>query len=166
MSAIEPGRPPRNYRPAIYFLYLIIVIGLLGGAYYVWPRFESQRPQITFAPDSDVMGLAPMVMSSTDQGTGLKSVTATLTSRGSEHELASEQYAQPVAEKKITVALSSRLRGQGRTRGPARQRAGPFVVESPAWQRSRDRKNITIDITPPTLELFADDRYINFGGVG
>jgi hypothetical protein len=26
-------------------------------------------------------------------------------------------------------------------------------------------KNITIDITPPTLELIADDRYVNFGGV-
>jgi murein DD-endopeptidase MepM/ murein hydrolase activator NlpD len=28
------------------------------------------------------------------------------------------------------------------------------------------QKNITIDITPPSLELIADDRYINFGGVG
>ena len=27
-------------------------------------------------------------------------------------------------------------------------------------------KNVTIDITPPTLELVADDRYVNFGGVG
>ena len=27
-------------------------------------------------------------------------------------------------------------------------------------------KNITIDITPPTLDLVADDRYVNFGGVG
>jgi murein DD-endopeptidase MepM/ murein hydrolase activator NlpD len=27
-------------------------------------------------------------------------------------------------------------------------------------------KNITIDTTPPTLELIADDRYVNFGGVG
>src|SRR6185295_1466048 len=28
------------------------------------------------------------------------------------------------------------------------------------------QKNVTIDLTPPTLELIADDRYINFGGVG
>jgi hypothetical protein len=27
-------------------------------------------------------------------------------------------------------------------------------------------KKLTIDITPPTLELIADDRYVNFGGVG
>src|SRR5919198_1364778 len=28
------------------------------------------------------------------------------------------------------------------------------------------QKNVTIDITPPTLELIADDPYINFGGAG
>jgi hypothetical protein len=27
-------------------------------------------------------------------------------------------------------------------------------------------KNLTIDLTPPVLELIADDRYVNFGGVG
>jgi len=27
-------------------------------------------------------------------------------------------------------------------------------------------KNVTIDTTPPVLELIADDRYVNFGGVG
>ena len=27
-------------------------------------------------------------------------------------------------------------------------------------------KKLTIDVTPPTLELIADDRYVNFGGVG
>ena len=78
MSAFEPGRPPRNYRPAIIFLYLIIIIGLLGGAYYAVPRFEWERPQITFTSDSDVLGLAPLVIVVSDQGTGLKSVTATL----------------------------------------------------------------------------------------
>jgi murein DD-endopeptidase MepM/ murein hydrolase activator NlpD len=28
------------------------------------------------------------------------------------------------------------------------------------------QKQMTIDLTPPTVELIADDRYINFGGVG
>jgi len=167
MSAFEPGRPPRNYRPAIIFLYLIIIIGLLGGAYYAVPRFEWERPQITFTSDSDVLGLAPLVIVVSDQGTGLRSVTATLSSGGSEHTLASEEYAQPVTEKKITVALSSRLTGV---------KEGPAVLHVSARDRSLwnvfrgnetvIRKNVTIDITPPTLELFADDRYINFGGVG
>ena len=167
MSASELGKPPRNYRPAIIFLYLIIIIGLLGGAYYVGPRFEWQPPQIKLTPDSDVLGLAPLAIVVTDQGTGLKSVTATLSSGGSEHALASEQYAQPVTEKTITVALSSRLTGV---------KEGPAVLRVSARDRSLwnflrgnetvIQKNVTIDVTPPTLELIADDRYINFGGVG
>jgi len=28
------------------------------------------------------------------------------------------------------------------------------------------QKNLTIDVTPPTIDLVADDRYVNFGGVG
>jgi hypothetical protein len=28
------------------------------------------------------------------------------------------------------------------------------------------QKQITIDVTPPTIDLVADDRYVNFGGVG
>ena len=167
MSAFEPGNPPRNYRPATKFLYLIIIIGLLGGAYYAWPRFESQGPQIKFMPDSDVLGPAPLVIAVTDQGTGLKSVTATLSSGGTEHALASEDYAQAVTEKEITVALSSRLTGV--KEGPAVLRVS--ARDRSLWNYFRGnetviQKNVTIDITPPTLELFADDRYINFGGVG
>lgn len=167
MSAFEPGRPPRNYRPATKFLYVIIIIGLLGGAYYVWPRFEREGPQIKLTPDSDVLGLAPLVIAVTDQGTGLKSVTATLSSGGSEHALASEQYAQPVTEKEITVALSSRLTGV--KEGPAVLRVS--ARDHSLWNYLRGNetvieKNVTIDITPPTLELIADDRYVNFGGVG
>src|SRR5471032_728038 len=110
MSTLESDKP-RKKLPAIIFVFLIIIVGLLGGAYYLGPRFEREAPQIKFTPDSDVLGLAPMEISVTDQGTGLKSVTATLSAGGSEHTLASEQYAQPVAEKKITVALSSKLAG-------------------------------------------------------
>jgi len=167
MSAFEPGKSPSNYRPAIILLYLIIVIGLLGGAYYAGPRFEWQRPQITFTPDTDVLGPAPQVIVVSDDGTGLKSVTVTLSSGGSEHVLASEEYAQPVTEKKITVALSSRLAGV--KEGPAVLRVS--ARDSSLWNFFRGnettiQKTFTIDITPPTLELVADDRYVNFGGVG
>ncbi|HKA41315.1 MAG TPA: M23 family metallopeptidase [Burkholderiales bacterium] len=117
-------------------------------------------------PDADVLGTAPMEIVVTDQGAGLKSVTATLSSGGTEHTLAAEQYAQPVGEKKITV-LASKLKGV--KEGPAVLRVsardhswwGYFNGNETAFQ-----KNFTIDITPPTVELIADDRYVNFGGVG
>lgn len=166
MSAFESDRPRRKF-PAIIFLLVIILIGLLAGAYYLRPRFESEAPQIRFTPDSEVLGLAPMEIVVTDQGAGLKSVTATLSAGGSEHTLASEQYAQPVAEKKITVALSSKLAGV--KEGPAVLRVS--ARDGSLWHFFRGneiviQKNLTIDITPPAVELIADDRYVNFGGVG
>ena len=166
MSTLESGRTGKRLAPII-FLILIIVSGLLGGAYYLAPRFEREAPQIRFTPDYDVLGLAPLEIGVTDPGTGLKSITATLSAGGSEHPLASEQYAQPVAEKKITFALSAKLTGI--KEGPAVLRVS--ARDDSLWNYFHGnetvvQKNFTIDITPPTLELIADDRYINFGGVG
>ena len=166
MSTFESGTPLRNYRATLSIV-LIIIVGLVGGVYYLWPRFEREPPQIRLTPDADVLGVAPLEIVVSDQGAGLKLVTATLTSGGAEHTLASEQYAEPVTEKKITVVLSSKLTGL---------KEGPAVLRVTArdrslWNAFRGnetviQKNVTIDITPPTLELVADDRYVNFGGVG
>ena len=166
MSTFESGTPSRSYR-AILSIVLIIIVGLLGGAYYLRPRFEWEPPQIKLIPDSDVLGVAPMEIVVSDQGAGLKSVTATLASGGAEHTLASEQYAEPVTGKKITVGLSSKLAGV--KEGPAVLRVS--ARDRSLWNSFRGnetviQKNVTIDITPPTLELVADDRYVNFGGVG
>jgi len=101
-----------------------------------------------------------------DEGAGLKSVTATLSAGGSEHALVSEQYAQPVKEKKFTVT-SSKLAGL--KEGPAVLRIS--ARDASLWNLFRGNetvieKKLAIDITPPTVELIADDRYVNFGGVG
>lgn len=162
LASDGPGKRP----PAIVFLFLIIIIVLLAGAYFLAPRFEWQAPQVKF-PDSDVFGVAPMEIDVTDQGAGLKSVTATLLAGGAEHALFSEQYAQPVAGKKITVALLSKLAGV--KEGPAVLRVS--ARDGSLWNLFRGNetvieKNIIIDMTAPTVELIADDRYVNFGGVG
>src|SRR5437879_3365944 len=105
MPAFESARSRRKL-PAVLLLLLIVVAALVAGAYYLRPRFESEPPQIRITPDSDVVGLAPVEVTVTDEGAGLKSVTATLSAGGTEQALASEQYAQPVREKKIALALS------------------------------------------------------------
>lgn len=165
MSAFE-SRTPRPYRAILLVLFSIVVIGLLAGAWYLSPRFEREAPQIRLTPDADVLGQAPMEIIVSDRGTGLKSVTATLASGGPEQTLSAEQYAEPVGEKKITV-VASQLKGV---------KEGPAVLRVTARDRSWwhyfsgnetvIQKNLTIDVSPPTVELIADDRYVNFGGVG
>ena len=167
MSALEIGRPKRRLVPGVGFFAVLLVILLAVGGYFVIPRFEWHKPQIAITPDTDTIGLSPLEISVTERGSGLKSFAATLNSGGTEYPLASEQYDQPVMQKKFPVALSAKLTGL---------KEGPAVLRVTARDRSLwgffrgnetiVQKNVTIDITPPTLELIADDRYVNFGGVG
>ena len=69
-------------------------------------RFEADPPQVTLSSAADAVGLAPLELNVTDKGSGLKSVTVTLSQGGTDHALAAEQFSQPVPEKKITVALA------------------------------------------------------------
>ena len=166
MSTFESDRPQKKRLPAIVFVLLIVAAALLGGAYYLWPRLERDAPQVTLTPDSNVLGRAPMEIVVTDQGAGLKSVTVTLKAGDSEQTLAAEQYAQPVKEKKFTVAVSKLA---GIKEGPAVLRVS--ARDGSLWKFFRGnetvlQKELTIDITPPTIALIADDRYVTFGGVG
>jgi len=165
MSTFETER--RTKHRAIIFVSLIVIVGLLGTAYYLAPRFEREAPKIKLSRDSDVLGLAPLEIVVTDHGAGLKSVTASLSSGGSEHMLSSEQYSRPMTEKKITVAMSPKLSGV--KEGPAVLRVSARDGSLGNFFRGNEtvfEKNLTIDVTPPTLELIADDRYVNFGGTG
>jgi murein DD-endopeptidase MepM/ murein hydrolase activator NlpD len=162
MSTFDSSRP-RSKFPLLVVLLVIVVAAVVGGGLYLRPRFESDPPQITFSPNVDVVGLAPLEIQVTDKGTGLKSVTATLSQGGPEQSLAAEQFAQPVPEKKISLALA---KVPGVKEGPAVLRVTARDNSLFKGNETVLEKKITIDITPPTIELIADDRYINFGGVG
>jgi murein DD-endopeptidase MepM/ murein hydrolase activator NlpD len=157
---------PRGAAGVLVVILLVIVAGLGGAAWYFSSRFESEAPKVAFRPDTDVIGTAPLEISISDQGTGLKSIVVTLVAGGAEVPLASEQFAQPVPEKSVSVALA---RVSGVKEGPATLKV--VARDASLWNMFKGnevvlQKQITIDVTPPTLELIADDRYINFGGVG
>ena len=165
MSTLDSENRGRKL-PASVIILLLVVAGLAAAAYYLAPRFEREAPQITL-PQADALGLAPMELVVADRGAGLKSVSATLSMGGTELTLASEQYAQPLAEKKIALALPEKLAGV--KEGPAVLRVS--ARDASLWNFFKGnetlvQKNLTIDLTPPTIELVADDRYVNFGGVG
>ncbi len=165
MSAFESGTPARSKRIALV-LFSIVIIGFLAVAWYLWPRFERQTPQTRFSTEADVLGLAPIEIVVSDPGTGLKSVTVTLESGGSEQTITADQHAQPVPEQKIQLSLA-KLKGI---------KEGPAILKVTARDRSWwnwfkgneavHQKGYTIDVTPPSIDLVADDRYVSFGGVG
>jgi len=164
MSTLSSDRP-RSKAPVVVVLLLVVAV-LGAGAWYLRPRFEADPPQISLSPNADVVGVAPLELQVTDKGTGLKSIIATLSQGGTDHTLASEQFSQPVSEKKITVAVAKM---PGVKEGPAVLRI--TARDASLWHLFKGNEtvlenNVTIDITPPTLDLIADDRYVNFGGVG
>ena len=162
MSTFSADRP-RSKRPLLLVLLLIVVTAVAVGAVYLWPRFESAPPQIAVSPDADVLGVAPLEIRVTDPGTGLRSVTATLSQGGAEVSLAAEQFAQPAKEQKIELVLA---KVAGVKEGPAVLRIAARDASLFGGNEAVLEKSVTIDVTPPTVELVADDRYVNFGGVG
>jgi murein DD-endopeptidase MepM/ murein hydrolase activator NlpD len=166
MTALELGRPPRRSNVLRNIIVVILLAGILGGGYVLIPKFEWHKPQVKIVPDTDTIGLAAVEIEINERGTGLKSVAVTLAVGGTEQSLFAEQYDPPVTQAKVTVS-SSKLTGL---------KEGPAVFRVSARDRSwwnflrgnqtLIEKNVTIDITPPTVELVADDAYVNFGGCG
>ena len=166
MAAFESDRPRRGL-PVLVFLFVLVIGGIAAAIYFLRPRFESDPPQITLSPNTDALGAASTVdINIIDRGIGLKSVRATLTMGGAEQTIASEELARPQAERKITLNVAKL---SGVKEGPATLRV--FARDASWWHwgkgnEAAGEKQFTIDVTPPTLELVADDRYVNFGGVG
>ena len=168
MASFDLGPAPKKSGRVIKkFILVLFVAAVIAGGYFTVPKFEWKAPQIKLTPETDVLSLKPIEIEVTEQGTGLESLNVTLIAGGTEHALIDEKYDQRVMQKKVPVALTAQLGGV---------KEGPSVLRVTARDRSlfrffrgnttRLEKNLIIDITPPTLELMADDPYVNFGGVG
>jgi murein DD-endopeptidase MepM/ murein hydrolase activator NlpD len=158
-----PSDRRRSKLPIVVILVLIFAAAVAGGAWFLSPRFESEPPQITLSSTAEVVGVAPLEIRIADKGTGLASVRATLSQGGTEHTLAEEKFERPTAEKTIGVTLA---KVPGIKEGPAVLRVSARDASMFRPNEAVIEKNIAIDVTAPTLELIADDRYVNFGGVG
>ncbi|HVO95652.1 MAG TPA: M23 family metallopeptidase, partial [Terriglobales bacterium] len=167
MSALEFNRPRRRLVPGRGFFVVVFVAMLIAAGYFIVPRFEWRKPEIKITPDNDTIGLGNIEISVTEQGSGLKSFSAVLSSGGTDYPLVNEQYDQPVMQKQFAIVPSTKLAGA--KEGPAVLKVSARDRSSWNWFRGNEtviQKNVTLDITPPTIELIADDRYVNFGGVG
>lgn len=151
-------------RVAVYSVFALAV--LIVAFVFVVPLFEWYAPAITIKLDSDYVSTRPVNVEITDKGRGLKKASITLTAGGSEYRLFSEEYDSPVREKHVTVMLSPK--------GEIPE--GLAVLRVTAWDysywkffkgnKTSIEKEVTVDLTPPTLQLVIGDRYVSFGGSG
>lgn len=160
------GTPRRRSRLPFTFILLLlaIVASALGAAgWFVGPRLESVAPQVAITPEGEAAGQTPLQVQVSDGGTGLRSVTVTLSQGGTEHKIAADELVQPLHEKTYTVALA---KVPGIKEGPAVLKVA--ARDAALWRGNQTvvERRLTLDLTPPTLQLVADDRYVNFGGVG
>ncbi len=158
------GTPRRRSRLPFILLLLAIVASALGAAgWFVGPRLESVAPQVAITPEGEAAGQTPLQVQVSDGGTGLRSVTVTLSQGGTEHKIAADELVQPLREKTYTVALA---KVPGIKEGPAVLKVA--ARDAALWRGNQTvvERRLTLDLTPPTLQLVADDRYVNFGGVG
>jgi murein DD-endopeptidase MepM/ murein hydrolase activator NlpD len=153
--------------PVVILVLLVLVAAIGAGIYFLRPRFESAPPQVSFKPDTDVLGLGSNVeIAITDAGMGLAQWSATLSSGGAEQSLGSEDLREPLREKRLAFTPASL---KGLKEGPATLR---IRARDASWGNSFGgneavvERTFTIDTTPPAVELLADDRYVTFGGVG
>lgn len=143
MNPYETQRP-RAKSSAIVVI-AIVIAGLAAGAIYLWPHFESEPPQITLKPDSDVLGTGPVEIVIADQGTGL-SIEVKL----AEATIASEQFAQPVGDKTVACVPSASL-WESTTENlnlPLSSGSRALTRSSPAWPDSVNALRIR-DTSPP-----------------
>ena len=166
MTAYETDRPRRKL-PLVLILLAVIAVAVLAAAFAFRARLEGEPPQIRFASEADVVGVAPLEITVADAGAGLRSLTVTLAAGGgAETTLASEQFAQPVGEKKLSLALA---KVAGIKEGPVTLRVVARDASLRGFLSGNEatvQKSLTVDLTPPKLDLVADDRYITFGGAG
>src|SRR5688572_15905003 len=165
MTNLESSAP-RSKRPLVLTLLVILAVALAAGGFYYAPRFERQAPVITVTPEPEVIGAAPIEIGIADAGAGLKSIAVTVSAGGKDYPIAADSYPAPVRDKKISVAVAKLA---GIKEGPAVLRVRARDASLWKWFGGNEtvlEKQVTIDLTPPAIELVAEDRYINFGGVG
>lgn len=149
------------------FFYLVLLAVIIGGAIFVIPRFEWYAPTVNLKLDSDFIGPRPFNVEIKDRGSGLKRVSIVVAEGGSEYPLFEEDYPVPVNEKNITITIDPKKLGI--KEGPAAIR---ITAKDRSWWRffrgneTNVTKNVTIDVTPPRIEVTGREHYINFGGSG
>lgn len=154
---------------------VVAVVAVLAGGLVFWRMFDSQPPQVVIEPAVKAVGRqANLDLTVTARGNpGLRSVAVELVSQGKRHPLIREEYPAGgffgggTQEKKVHVEAD--LSGLGLTEGEAQLEVS---ADTHAWHFVPPRPEpilvqpISIDLTPPSVELLTTQHNLRLGGAG
>jgi murein DD-endopeptidase MepM/ murein hydrolase activator NlpD len=157
---------PSSRLSGIGVLAIILIVIIVGLVAWTFKRWEGQAPQITMDRELKAVGKNPELnVSVADMGSGLDHVTVRLKQKDSEIILVDEALKQAPSK---TYDLGKMLAAQPKLE------AGPTTLTIQAVDHALLRffrgntasldKTFTVDVTPPTLEVFSAQHYINQGG--
>ena len=148
----------------VFGVFLIVV--LVGGAVGYFLLTDTVKPEIALSPDTDTA--APkreFTLTLKDTGAGLKNAKVVVSQGDKQITVLDQNYASPVkdAEEKFTLE-------------PAGLHDGPFTLSVAATDRSlanfgagntaKLTKNLTLDTTPPRVDVLSLAHNVRQGGVG
>jgi murein DD-endopeptidase MepM/ murein hydrolase activator NlpD len=149
---------------------IVIVLAVVGYAAVV--KFEWSRPTASLREPLDYLGRnAQIALDVADRGTGLSSLQVAIDAAGTRFEVLSETYPSEdwrgsgIHEKSVTLPVSPRdakiPEGPATLVVTARDGSWLNFLSKPGPTLS---KSITVDYTPPTIEVLTTQHYMRLGG--
>jgi murein DD-endopeptidase MepM/ murein hydrolase activator NlpD len=147
-------------------LVIVLLVVVVGLAAYTFKRWEGTPPEVTFDREFKALGKNPAVsVSVSDAGTGLDRVVIRLKQKDQETVLIEETLTQEPSRTydlgKLIAEKSKIENGPATLSVTAQDHA---LLRFFSGNQTEAQRDFTFDITPPSLEVFSAQHYINQGG--
>jgi murein DD-endopeptidase MepM/ murein hydrolase activator NlpD len=148
------------------FLSIVVIIAIIATVSLTFSRWEAQPPEVKFDRELKSMGKDPALnLTVADAGSGLDKVTVRLKQKAGEVVLVDETLIkEPSRSYDLGKLMAEKVKVED----------GPVTLTVTAVDHALLRffrgnhaeitQNFQFDRTPPTLEVFSDQHYINQGG--
>jgi murein DD-endopeptidase MepM/ murein hydrolase activator NlpD len=149
----------------MYLLLFGLAIALAGSALWAFNTIlEFEKPAIVLKDDLSTIGPGKAIaLSVSDQKSGIRNVSVTISQEGREQVVLSETYAGGTKEQTLSPELNSRKLNL--KDGPA---TITITAEDHSWLKNRTTLSVetSIDTVPPQIGMISSAHNVNAGGTG
>lgn len=149
------------------FMFLVFLASFIAIIVIFLPRFEMNKPQISFSKDITHIGLKPFSINVSDEGQGLRKVSVYLKRENDKTLLVEKSYKRGVKSDDIDIKID--LKNFDIKKGKAE-----LEVNAEDYSRSKVfsgnknqlLKEVNIDLVAPAAAEVSSTQYLNHGGSG